>query len=102
MGLSSEVQVNGDDTGSYTIELSKSTKSYENCIRVSCSVKGKSLFIPSSGREWATSYTVNVGWNRKKSGIRILPLLSVNGLPGGWMSGKRSGQLLVLRMGNYS
>ena len=37
-------------------------------------------------------------------GIKILPLIraiSVNGLLGGRMSGQRSGQFLVLRIGNY-
>ena len=33
--------------------------------------------------------------------IRILPLPSVNGLLGGKVSGQRSGELLVFRMGNY-
>ena len=34
-------------------------------------------------------------------GMRISPLPIANGLPGGRMSGQRSGELLVLRMGNY-
>ena len=34
-------------------------------------------------------------------GIKILPLPSAKYLLGGQMSGQRSGQLLVLRMGNY-
>ena len=34
-------------------------------------------------------------------GIRILSLRSANILLGGQMSGKRSGQLLIVRMGNY-
>ena len=34
-------------------------------------------------------------------GIWILRLTSANNLPGGPMSGYRSGKLLVLRMGNY-
>ena len=34
-------------------------------------------------------------------GIRILPLPRANGLPGGWMSGWRSGLILVLWMGKY-
>jgi hypothetical protein len=33
-----------------------------------------------------------------KPAIRVLFLSSANGLPGGWMSGYRSGKLLVLRM----
>ena len=39
---------------------------------------------------------------RMNPGIRILPLTSVNGLPGGRMSGWRSERFLVLRMGNCS
>ena len=47
------------------------------------------------------SQTVNAGEDRLNFGIRILPLPSANGLFGEWMSGQRSGQFLVLRMGNY-
>ena len=47
---------------------------YDKCLRVSSSVKEKSLPAPYSGREWATSYTVNVGGDRMNPGIRILPL----------------------------
>ena len=43
--------------------------------------------IPSpSEREWATSQTANVGEDRMNPGIRILPLPTANGLPGGRMS----------------
>ena len=44
----------------------------------------------------------NVGEDRINPGIRILPLTSANGLLGGGMSGQKSGQLLVLRMENYT
>ena len=37
------------------IDSLKVPKSYEKCLRVSSSVKGKSLPAPPSGREWAMS-----------------------------------------------
>jgi hypothetical protein len=45
---------------------------YEKCLSVSSSVKGKSL--------------PNIGGERMNPGIRILPLPSANGLPGGQMN----------------
>ena len=75
----------------------KVSESNEKCLRVSSSVKRKSLSTPLSGREWAT--TANIRGERMNREIRILPLLSVNGLLGGRMSGQRSGQLLALRLG---
>ena len=74
---------------------------YEKCLRVSSLVKGKHLPAPPSGREWAKSYTANVERNRMIPVIRILTLPRDNGLLGGRMSGQRSEQLFVLRMGNY-
>ena len=68
---------------------------HDKCHRISSSVKGKSLSTPS-GRE-----TTNVGGNQMNPGIRSLPLPSVNDLLGGLISGYRSEQLLVFRMGNY-
>ena len=41
--------------------LLKVPERYEKCLWVSSSVKGKPLAAPPSGREWATSYTANVG-----------------------------------------
>jgi hypothetical protein len=50
-------------------------------------VKEKSLSALLSGKEWATSYTANIGGNQMNPGTRILPLPSVNVLLGGQMSG---------------
>ena len=62
--------------------------------------EGKTLPTPSSGKKWATSYKANVEGDRMNPGIRILPLPSANDLPGGRMSGQRSGLLFVLKIGN--
>ena len=51
---------------------------YEGCLRVSSSVKEKSLSTPPSGGEWA-----NVGRDRMNLGIRVFPIQSSNGLLGG-------------------
>ena len=67
--------------------LLKVPESYEKCLRVSSSVKGKPLPTPPRGREWATSKTADIGGDRMNPGIRILPLPSGNGLFGGWISG---------------
>ena len=40
---------------------------YENCLRVSSSVKGKSLSTPPSGRNWATSQTAKIGPNESRN-----------------------------------
>ena len=56
---------------------------YEKCLRVSSSVKEKSLSTPPSGREWATSYMANVGENQMNPGIRFFPLPCANGHVGG-------------------
>ena len=66
---------------------------YENCLRVSSSVKGKPLPTPPSEREWATSFTANVGGDPMNPGIRIPPLPSANGLLGGRMSGPSQNKL---------
>jgi len=55
------------------------------------------LLAGESGR---TSQMANIGGDQMNPEIKILPLPSVNGLFGGRMSRQRSGQLLVLRMGN--
>ena len=74
---------------------------YEKWIRVSFSMKEKSISTPPSVRNWTTTETANVGGDRMNPGIRILQLPSVNGLVGVWMNGYKSGQLLVPEMGNY-
>ena len=63
--------------------------------------EGKSVPTTSSVRVLAMPKKTNVGGDRQNSGIRILPLLSANGLLGRRMSGQRSGQLLFIRMGDY-
>jgi hypothetical protein len=65
---------------------------FAKCLRVSSSVKGKSVFTSPSGREWAKCQTANVGGDCMNPGIRILPLSSDNGLLEG-----RMGNLLSLR-----
>ena len=56
---------------------------------------------PPSGRDWATSYTANVEGDRMNPGVRFLPLPSANYLIKGRMSGLRSGEIPILRKGNY-
>ena len=68
---------------------------YEKCLWVSFSVKGKPL-PPPSGREWATSWTANLGGGRMNPGIRILPLPSSNGRNGGRMRGRGEDNFLYL------
>jgi hypothetical protein len=72
----------------------------EKCFWVSSSVKEKTLFTPI-GREWATPKTANVGGEWENSGIRILPLLSANGILGGKIRGYRLEQFLIFRIENY-
>jgi hypothetical protein len=47
--------------------------------------------FPPSGREWAMSWTANVGGDRMNPGIKILPPPSANCPLGGRMSGQWSG-----------
>jgi hypothetical protein len=49
-------------------------------------MKAKPLPVLPSGRAWAMSWMANVGEDRMNPGIRILPLPSANGLPGGQIS----------------
>ena len=58
--------------------------------------EGKTLPAPPSGREWAVSYTVNVGGDRVHSGIKIYPVPSVDSLPRGRMSSRGQGNFLSL------
>ena len=68
-------------------QLCKSTREVvEKSLRVSSSVNGKPLSAPPSGREWARSWTANLGGVRMNPGIKILPLPRANGLPGGRMN----------------
>ena len=82
--------------GVYTRDSLKVPERNEKCLRVSSSVKGNPLPAPPSGREWATSWTANVGGDRINPRMRI-PLYQVptDFLEGEW-AGRGQGNFLSL------
>jgi hypothetical protein len=76
--------------GVYSLKI---PERYEKYLRVSSSVKGKSLSTHPRGRDWATSQTPNLGGDRMNPRIRILPISSANSPFGERKNGQRSGKL---------
>ena len=65
------------------VKLFKVPERYEKLLQVSSSVKGKSLSILPSRREWGMSSMANIGRDRVNPRIRVLYQVPMASLEGG-------------------